>query len=119
LYSKAGGKDGKHADKTESSNITAVSYLAVQVFQHNVARQFSVFTMMPFQTKQFLHLPPHQFLCLVESTVRITPGSSFVEISLEDLTRFFCALEAGQKQLEVALKAFGKRKPKGAADAED
>jgi len=120
LYSKTGGKTSKHADITESSSILAVSYLAVQVLQHNVSRQFSIFTTMPFQTKQFLHLPPHQFLCLVESKVHTTPGSSFVEISLADFTRFR-ALELGQKQLEAALKVFTsrKRKPSGVSDTED
>ena len=118
MYSKTGGKNGKHADITESSSISAVSYLAVQIFQYNVSRQFSIFTTMPFQTKQFLHLPPHQFLCLVESKVLLTPGSPFVEISLADFTRFR-TLESGQRELEAALKAFRKRKPSGIPDTED
>jgi len=119
LYSKTGGKNGKHADITESSSISVVSYLAVQVLHHNVSRQFSIFTMAPFQTKQFLRLLPHQFLCLVESKVRITPGSSFAEISVADFTRFR-TLELGQKELDAALKAFRKRKPSGVqSDTED
>ncbi|KAF8809095.1 hypothetical protein BYT27DRAFT_7188181 [Phlegmacium glaucopus] len=34
IYSKTGGKNGKHAAVTDASNISAVSYLAVQVFTH-------------------------------------------------------------------------------------
>jgi hypothetical protein len=34
IYSKTGGKNGKHAAITDASNISAVSYLAVQVFEH-------------------------------------------------------------------------------------
>ena len=33
-YSKTGSKSGKHGDVTDSSNIMAVSYLGVQVFEH-------------------------------------------------------------------------------------
>jgi hypothetical protein len=115
---KTGGRNGKHADITESSSISVVSYLAVQILQHNVSRQFLIFSTMPFQTKQFLHLPPHQFLCLVQSKVLLTPGSSFVEISPANFT-CFRELELGQKLLEAALKAFRKRKPSGISDTED
>jgi len=119
LYSKTGGKSGKHANITESSNISAVSYLNVQVFQHNVSRQFSTHpeAMMPFQTKQFLQVPPHQFLCLVESKVLAVDGSSFVEVSSTDYTRFR-SLERGQQQLETALRLFRKRKT-GGSDEEN
>ncbi|KAF8225333.1 hypothetical protein L208DRAFT_1050423, partial [Tricholoma matsutake] len=34
IYSKTGGKNRKHAGITDASNISAVSYLAVQVFEH-------------------------------------------------------------------------------------
>ncbi|KAF8225197.1 hypothetical protein L208DRAFT_1075454, partial [Tricholoma matsutake] len=34
IYSKTGGKNGKHAAITDTSNISAISYLGVQVFKH-------------------------------------------------------------------------------------
>ena len=39
LYSKS-GKNGKHSSVSESSNISAVSYMAVQNFEPMYARQF-------------------------------------------------------------------------------
>ncbi|KAF8889727.1 hypothetical protein CPB84DRAFT_1634748, partial [Gymnopilus junonius] len=40
IYSKTGGKNGKHADVTDSSNIMAVYYIAAQVFEHQIGSQF-------------------------------------------------------------------------------
>ncbi|KAF8224683.1 hypothetical protein L208DRAFT_1309777, partial [Tricholoma matsutake] len=40
LYSKTGSKNGKHAAVTDASNIFAISYMAVQVFEHMHGRQF-------------------------------------------------------------------------------
>jgi len=37
LYSKTGGKNGKHSSVSESSNVAAISYMAVQVFEHMYA----------------------------------------------------------------------------------
>ncbi|THU78024.1 hypothetical protein K435DRAFT_590950, partial [Dendrothele bispora CBS 962.96] len=34
MYTKGGGKNGKHAAVTSADNISALSYLAVQLFQH-------------------------------------------------------------------------------------
>ncbi|KIL60987.1 hypothetical protein M378DRAFT_61343, partial [Amanita muscaria Koide BX008] len=40
LYSRSGGKNGKHCSIAESSNISAVSYCAVQLFEYTHGRQF-------------------------------------------------------------------------------
>ena len=40
LYAKTGGKNGRHNDVTDSSNIMAVSYLVVQVFEYQLGTQF-------------------------------------------------------------------------------
>jgi hypothetical protein len=34
IYSKSGGKHGKHKAVSDSSHISAVSYVCVQVFEH-------------------------------------------------------------------------------------
>ena len=36
IYAKTGGKNRRHNDVTDSSNIMAVSYLAVQVFEYQL-----------------------------------------------------------------------------------
>ncbi|KAJ7101504.1 hypothetical protein B0H15DRAFT_742248, partial [Mycena belliarum] len=40
LYCKGGGKNGKHGAVTEHHNISAFSYIGVQVFELAHARQF-------------------------------------------------------------------------------
>ncbi|KAF8224221.1 hypothetical protein L208DRAFT_1075266, partial [Tricholoma matsutake] len=40
LYSKTGGKNGKHESVSDSSNICAVSNVAVQIFEYMYGRQF-------------------------------------------------------------------------------
>ncbi|KAF8237893.1 hypothetical protein L208DRAFT_1245065 [Tricholoma matsutake] len=40
LYSKTGGKNGKHSSVSESLKISAISYMGVQVFEYMYARQF-------------------------------------------------------------------------------
>ena len=50
IYSKTGGKNGKHAAVTEASNISATSYLVVQVFEHMPVQgrlQFFEITLTP------------------------------------------------------------------------
>ncbi|KIJ92452.1 hypothetical protein K443DRAFT_30663, partial [Laccaria amethystina LaAM-08-1] len=40
MYSKTGGKNGKHSAITELSSIAAVSYLSVQLFRYRTGGQF-------------------------------------------------------------------------------
>ncbi|KAF8801615.1 hypothetical protein BYT27DRAFT_7261749 [Phlegmacium glaucopus] len=91
MYSKTGGKNGKHSSITESSSIAAVLYLAVQLFQYCLARQFRSVpdTTAIFQTKQFLLLSSLLFLCLVNT--KISPeqlAASFIELSPEDVDHY-------------------------------
>ena len=111
MYSKTGGKNGKHGAITESSSIAAVSYLAVQLFQYHLARQFRSVpdATAIFQTKQFLLLSSLQFLCLVDT--KISPHqlfTSFLELLPEDVDRYR-ALREGQKELTTAIKLSKKR----------
>jgi hypothetical protein len=90
LYSKT-GKNGKHSAIKESSNIAAVSYLAVQIFQHRLGPQFRSVpdTTALFQTKQFLLLSSIQFLCLIEKTISPQQSSMpFIELLPQDVDRY-------------------------------
>lgn len=111
LYSKTGGKNGKHSAITESSTITAISYLGVQLYQYRLGRQFRSVpdATAIFQTKQFLLLPSIQFLCLVDSKIPLQQSTSpFIDLRSEDLDRYR-ALRDGQKDLTAALKLWKKR----------
>ncbi|KAF8868404.1 hypothetical protein CPB84DRAFT_1969624 [Gymnopilus junonius] len=114
--SKGGGKNGKHSDVTESSNIAAVSNIALQVFQYrNHGREFRAVTdaTVTFQTKQFLIIPSFQSLCLLDAKIPDnTLNGSFIEMPDLDLERFR-ALKDANEQIVAALKLSRKRKVEG------
>ena len=72
LYS---GKNAKHAAVTDSSNIAAVSNIAVQLFERMYGPEFHVIPKATytssFLTKQFALLRPISFLMLMASVPRI------------------------------------------------
>ena len=88
IYSETGGKNGKHAAVTDASNISAVSYLAVQVFKHMHGRQFREHpdATANFQTKQFAFLSSYAFLSLLSSTPKTVPTG--LELALKDAEQF-------------------------------
>ena len=109
LSSKTAGKNSKHSDITESSNISAVSLMGVQVFQQSFGTQFSMITENTswFQTKGYFLIPSTQFLCVVDSKIQFR-SPVMVEVVFEDLQRFL-KLRKGEDALKTALKQFKKR----------
>ena len=77
IYSKTGGRNGKHAAITDASNISAISYpgLGVQVFKHTYGCLFRdrPDATATFHTKQFALLTSNlnAFLSLLSSTPKI------------------------------------------------
>jgi hypothetical protein len=110
LYSKTGGKNGKHCTVSESSNIAAVSYIGFQLFEHFFGRQFrAVPTVMSrLQTYQFQHSLSFEFLCLLDSKI-VFSGQPFIELSAADLQRYQ-DLKQGERSLAIALKNSKKRR---------
>ena len=103
LYSKSGGKSGKHNAVTDSSDITALSYIGVQVFEHSHSKWF---THIPsktaqLQTRQFALLPPMYFLMCLHSAVEVNE-TQVVEVSREDYTEFKNMLQ-GVHRIRKAL----------------
>jgi hypothetical protein len=118
LYSKSVGANAKHSSVTDSSNVSAVSNIAVQVFEHMFGRQFRVIpqAMAFFQTKQFALLPPISFLSLLSSKPDIT--SMTLELEQEDF-EMFQKLQRGLACIKEAMKLFRKRKGKAKAPQGD
>ncbi|KAF6741614.1 hypothetical protein DFP72DRAFT_789312, partial [Ephemerocybe angulata] len=50
MYSKGGGKNGKHGAITDSSVITAVSYVGIEVYEYRALTE-GQFSMYPQQTQ--------------------------------------------------------------------
>jgi hypothetical protein len=88
IYSKTGGKNGKHTAVTDASNISVVSYLAIQVFEHMHGCQFWEHpdATANFQTKQFTILSSYAFLSLLSSTPKTVPTG--LELALKDAEQF-------------------------------
>jgi hypothetical protein len=89
IYSKTGGKNGKHSSITESSNISAVSYFALQVFEHMVSQQFrSVPEKLQYLgSKKFTLLPSTAFLCTLDSEPRSAIETG-LRLGTTDYSRF-------------------------------
>ncbi|KAJ7488491.1 hypothetical protein B0H11DRAFT_1686209, partial [Mycena galericulata] len=106
---KGGGKNGKHGAVTEHHNISAFSYIGVQVFELVHARQFRAIPRATslLQTHQFRLLPPFTFLCCLEGTPIATPTG--LELTINDAA-LFKDLKAGIKCFDTAVKKSRSRK---------
>ncbi|KAF8814341.1 hypothetical protein BYT27DRAFT_7082428, partial [Phlegmacium glaucopus] len=106
---KTGGKNGRHSDVTDSSNIMAVSYIAVQVFEHQLGAQFCATPhAQPLPVLHFNHLPPSAFLCALKHAPEMTPSS--LKLSLDDWKLFKEIKDNGKKVLEALKALAGKKK---------
>ena len=115
LYSKTGGKNGKHESITDASNIAAISYAAIQVFEHMHGRQFRAIpsATATLQTKQFVILSSYAFICLLSSSPKIRPTG--LELGQEDAERFLRNL-SGEGKFKEAMRLFRKRKQESCGD---
>ncbi|KAJ7575238.1 hypothetical protein C8J56DRAFT_801893 [Mycena floridula] len=119
MYYKTGGKNGKHAATTKSDNISALSHLVVQVFEHMNGSLFCIFPSMTdrFQTKGWAIIPPTSFLCCLTGS-NIALNGMGIKISNNDFETFQ-KLKGGIKAFNEVAKSFRKRKPKGTDDLEE
>ncbi|KAJ7693090.1 hypothetical protein B0H17DRAFT_873689, partial [Mycena rosella] len=101
------GKFGKHEPVTESSNISALSKISVQVFENLHGAQFRSIPMATavLQTKQFAHIPSINFLCLLSAAPKIVPTG--LELGAEDSERFR-TLSRGLNGFNAAMTLFRK-----------
>lgn len=110
MYSKGGGKHGKHGSVTQADNICALSYLGVQVFQHSPGNIFRAVTdsTVLLRTSQFLHITANEVLTvLTGQPVRQANGN--LELAEGDI-QVYKRLNAERAKLLLALKEFGKRR---------
>ncbi|KAK1223301.1 hypothetical protein PQX77_013839 [Marasmius sp. AFHP31] len=104
VYCKGGGKNGRHESKSESSNIAAVSYLVVQVFEVWTGRIFravpAALAFSKLKAKKFSLLPSQSFLCILADAPRSQGGN--LNLSAKDWSTF-CALRDQKTALKSAL----------------
>ncbi|KAJ6456899.1 hypothetical protein C8R45DRAFT_781144, partial [Mycena sanguinolenta] len=105
---KGGGKHGKHEPVTDSSNIFALSKISVQLFENLHGSQFrSIPTSTAvLQTKQFAHIAPISFLCLLSAVPKLGPTG--LELGPED-SELFKKLSRGFDTFVAAMVLSRKR----------
>jgi hypothetical protein len=110
FYSKTGGKNGKHCSITESSNISAISYIAVQLFEFMHGRQFrqTPEATARLQTRQFALLASISFLSILSSRPKIHSMTGTLELTVED-TELFNTLNHSVPKFRGAIALSKKR----------
>ncbi|KAJ7245055.1 hypothetical protein C8J57DRAFT_1009919, partial [Mycena rebaudengoi] len=105
---KGGGKGGKHESVTDSSNISALSKISVQLFEKIHGTQFrSIPTATGvLQTKQFAHIPPVNFLCLLSAVPKLVPSGLALGADDSDRLKKF---SPGLDKFNEAMVLFRKR----------
>ena len=105
MYSKMGGKNGKHAWVLSATHITSVSYLPMQVYEHMHSRQFHVVpcVLQHLHIKRFALLPSSSFLCTLNSIPQNITREQYIELSPTDYT-CFVELHARTQHIVATLK---------------
>jgi hypothetical protein len=118
MYSKTGGKNGKHAAVTDSSAISAISYLGLQVFEKYHGDHFSAHPQatLALNTTMYAFLSPIHFLTVIPHAA-ITCQTDGGILLNEDYLGYFRALKSQENRLLSSIQAFKARKKK--ADALD
>lgn len=116
IYSKSGGKNGKHSSIMKSSNISAVSYFVLQVFEQMVSQQFRSIPekLQSLQSNKFTLLPSSAFLCILDTAPRSAIETG-LRIGIPDHIRFNVLTKKNSKIL-IVMKALKSRR-KNAADS--
>ena len=106
LYSKSGGQSGKQSAVTDSSNVTTLSHIGVQVFGHSHGRWFRHVhgETAQLQTSRFVLLPQQNFLLLLRLPVKVDQ-TRLVQVSSED-TKEFNEMTAQKQLIETALSKY-------------
>ncbi|KDQ52274.1 hypothetical protein JAAARDRAFT_139109 [Jaapia argillacea MUCL 33604] len=111
IYSKSGGKNGKHCWVSDASMITAVSYLAVQTFEKANGRTFREIpqALRNMRACKFALLPSTLFLCALDTMPHRVAQS--IQLSQQDYARLKL-LEAGLSEIQAAIKSLTSRPKK-------
>ncbi|KAJ7814952.1 hypothetical protein B0H14DRAFT_2603776 [Mycena olivaceomarginata] len=106
MYSKGGGKHGKHNNIDDHANLSGISHLGTQVYEPFQGCQFRAITeaTASLQTSQFRLLVPFTFLYRLSGATKITPTG--IELTAADLA-LFRELSKDIKSFDAAVKKSG------------
>ncbi|KAJ3823278.1 hypothetical protein F5880DRAFT_1443947, partial [Lentinula raphanica] len=109
MYTRGGGKNGKHNSVDSTTGLAGLSHIAVQIFEFSAGSSFRILPelMAPFSTKAFALMPPQSFLTTLE--VRPTSRSEVsVRISKND-TSTYQSLVGQISNFQLIMKEYRKR----------
>ncbi|KAJ7828434.1 hypothetical protein B0H13DRAFT_1656272 [Mycena leptocephala] len=113
VYSKTGGKNGKHAWVSDCSSITAASNIPMQVYEHmSGGRQFRTVSqaLQHLSVPQFALVPSTSFLCLLSSAPE--PINAGLRLSVSD-SAHFKTINGRSADIATAVKSLTARKKSG------
>lgn len=102
MYSKSSGKGSRHSAISDSSSITAVSNIAVQVYEHMIGTSFrDTPHAQALRVIRFDFIHSAGFMCTLKSTPEIT--NEGLKISVEDWN-LFKVIEKNKPDVLQAVK---------------
>ena len=105
MYEKSAGKGARHAWTFSATSIGALSYIAVQCYQHTRQRQFHPMECVVTWTTRFNHLPSLAFLCGVpQSSIQPSSSGRFVELQSGIFCDIFHALLSEKDAVFAAVR---------------
>lgn len=110
IYSKSGGKNGKHGWVPDASNIGQISNLSLQTYEHAGHRIFRevVSTRAHLHVRSFAHVPPHQFLFAFWDAPLILTKQHSIKLT-EESFRLWKEIQPYANILPLVMKDFRKR----------
>jgi len=121
VYTKNAGKGTTHAWASDTSTITAISNLPVQIFEHMHGLQFRLFRAKA--QGQALHIPrfgllsSSQFLCTLTHSPTATSDGGMIAIPQQD-HELFKILNSHRGNVKKAVVALSGGKKKAGNDVE-
>ncbi|KAI1783947.1 hypothetical protein LXA43DRAFT_902571 [Ganoderma leucocontextum] len=120
VYSKGGGKNGKHAWVPSVDTIGATSYIPTQVYNHTFARTFTAAkrdAISRGRRKTYALVDSNTFLCLTHNPPKAVNGN--LELSAQDIQLYRNLVEALPSIREAVKKLRARKRGQGGAGAED
>ena len=119
IYSKSGGKNGKHGWVPQVTSIASVSNLAVQLFQPMLRHQFRIQhtnTVNSLLIKRYALLQSADFLFMLSTVPKIS--ETFLQLGDVDY-EWYRKFVSYQQNIASAIKAMKGRKAVDEEEAED
>ncbi|KAM6503057.1 hypothetical protein JOM56_003034 [Amanita muscaria] len=114
IYSKTGGKNGKHAAVTDKSNVASISYMVVQLFEPALQSSMATLTFRDrperlalLNVKEYALITSPQFLLLLSHAPVVS--STGLTLSSDDSAAFM-DLNKLSKNLKKVMEIFRRKK---------